>query len=128
LALVGDPRNDVHVFMSQMQLAFLRAHNALVDRLRADGTAEDDVFDEARRALSWHYQWLIVNELLPGLVGQELVDELLASGARRYRPNRQPHIPVEFADAAYRYGHSQIRQLYRIQPDGPLLPVFPDLI
>ena len=32
VALIGDPRNDVHVFMSQMQLAFIRAHNLLVDR------------------------------------------------------------------------------------------------
>ena len=49
-------------------------------------------------------------------------------GARYYRPNGEAFIPVEFADAAYRYGHSQIRQLYRLQPDGPLYPVFPDLI
>ena len=128
LALLGDPRNDTHVFMSQMQVAFIRAHNRLVDRLREDGVAEGDVFDEARRALSWHYQWLIVNDFLPGLVGSELVEELLADGPRFYRPEGAPFIPVEFADAAYRYGHSQIRQLYRLQPDGPLRPVFPDLI
>ena len=128
LALVGDPRNDVHVFMSQMQVAFIRAHNRLVDRLREDGAAEADLFDEARRSLSWHYQWLIVNDFLPGLVGRELVDELLAGGTRHYRPTGSPFIPVEFADGAYRYGHSQIRQLYRLQEGGPLLPVFPDLI
>jgi hypothetical protein len=43
-------------------------------------------------------------------------------------PDGKPFIPLEFADAAYRYGHSQIRQLYQLQPDGPLHPVFPDLI
>jgi hypothetical protein len=128
IALVGDPRNDVHAFMGQMQVAFIRAHNLLVDRLREDGIAEPELFDEARRALCWHYQWLIVNEFLPGLVGSELVDELRASGPRFYRPDGVPFIPLEFADAAYRYGHSQIRQLYRLQPGGPLYPIFPDLI
>ena len=128
LALIGDPRNDVHTFMNQMQVAFIRAHNRVVDRLREDGTAEDGLFDEARRLLGWHYQWLIVNEFLPVLVGPELVAELLAGGPRFYRPDGEPYIPVEFADAAYRYGHSQIRQLYRLRDDGPLLPVFPDLI
>ena len=54
-ALIGDPRNDVHTFMNQMQVAFIRAHNTLVDRLRADGCGEGDLFDEARRALVWHY-------------------------------------------------------------------------
>ena len=42
VALVGDARNDSHLFMNQLQVAFLRAHNLLVDRLRADGDAEAD--------------------------------------------------------------------------------------
>ncbi len=128
VALIGDPRNDVHVFMSQMHVAFIRAHNLLVDRLREDGVAEADLFDEARRALAWHYQWLIVNEFLPCLVGADLVDQVCSDGARFYRPDGEPFIPVEFADAAYRYGHSQIRQLYQLQQGGPLYTVFPDLI
>ena len=128
IALIGDPRNDVHVFMSQMQVAFIRAHNRLVDRLREDGIPEAELFDEARRALSWHYQWVIVNDFLPGVVGRGLVEELLRDGPRHYRPDPEPFVPVEFADAAYRYGHSQVRQLYQLQPGGPRRPVFPDLI
>jgi hypothetical protein len=128
IALLGDPRNDTHVFMSQMQLAFIHAHNSLVDRLRADGVPEGELFEQARRALSWHYQWLIVNDLLPGVIGRELVDELLDDGPRYYHPQQEPFIPVEFADAAYRYGHSQIRQRYQLQPGGPARPFFPDLI
>jgi heme peroxidase len=128
IALVGDPRNDTHVFMSQMQLAFIRAHNSLVDGLRADGVREEELFAEGRRALCWHYQWLIVNDFLPVAVGRELVDELLEDGPRYYHPPAEPFIPVEFADAAFRYGHSQIRQLYRLQPGGPARPLFPDLV
>ena len=128
IALIGDPRNDVHVFMNQMQVAFVRAHNLLVDRLREDGVGEIELFGEARRALTWHYQWVIVNEFLPVLVGSDLVDELVATGARFYRADPTPFIPLEFADAAYRYGHSQIRQLYQLEPGGLLYPVFPDLI
>lgn len=108
--------------------ALHRGAQPLVDRLREDGVAESEVFDDARRALTWHYQWAIVDDFLPLLVGQELVDELLADGARFYRPEGEPYIPVEFADAAYRYGHSQIRQMYQLQAGGPLYPVFPDLM
>ena len=50
IALIGDPRNDVHLFTSQMSVAFIKLHNRLVDRLRATGVAEEDVFEEARRA------------------------------------------------------------------------------
>jgi len=128
LALVGDPRNDVHVFVSQLHLALLKVHNRLVDQLRADGEAEAEVFDAARRATTWHYQWIIVNEFLPLVAGAGLVDALLLEGLRWYRPEGQAWIPLEFADAAYRYGHSQIRRGYRLRADGPALPLFPDLI
>jgi len=127
-AIIVDPRNDSHIFMSQMQVAFIRAHNRLVDRLRADGTAERDLFQEARRELTWHYQWVIVNEFLPQLVGSDLVTRVLDCGPRFYRPEGAPFIPVEFADAAYRFGHSQIRETYVLQPGREAVRFFPDLM
>jgi hypothetical protein len=111
-----------------MHIRFIDAHNLLVDRLREDDIAEADLFDEARRALNWHYQWPILNELLPLLVGAELVEELTEHGPGFYQPDGEPFIPLEFADAGFRYGHSQIRQLYQLQLGGQRYPVFPDLI
>jgi hypothetical protein len=130
LALIGDPRNDVHLFMSQLHLALLKVHNGLVERLREDGIAETDLFDEAARAACWHYQWVIVNDFLPTLVGAELMADIDAHGPRFYKPDgdREPFIPFEFADAAYRYGHSQIRHTYRINAEVDGLSVFPDLV
>jgi hypothetical protein len=128
IALLGDPRNDVHRFISQLHVGMLRAHNLLVDRLREDGVDEADCFDSARRALMWHVQWVIVEEFLPGLVGRPLVDELLDAGRRCYRPEGSPFIPFEFADAAFRYGHGQIRDAYRLNDRADGLAVFPDLV
>ena len=128
VALIGDPRNDSHLFMNQLQVAFLRAHNLLVDRLRAVGEPEASVFDEARFSLTWHYQWVLLYDFLPSLIGAELAARLLDGGGERYRPDGEPFIPFEFADAAYRYGHAQIRHRYRINDRQPELPVFPDLI
>jgi hypothetical protein len=127
-ALIADPRNDSHIFMSQMQVAFIRAHNRLVDRLRADGADEHNLFEDARRALTWHYQWVIVNEFLPLLAGRDLVKTILTCGPRFYRPDSAPFIPVEFADGAYRYGHSQIRETYVLRPGGEAVRFFPDLM
>ncbi|OLE21218.1 MAG: peroxidase [Catenulispora sp. 13_1_20CM_3_70_7] len=127
IALIGDPRNDVHAFMTGLQLAFIRAHNHLVDRLRGDGVAESDLFEDARLALVWHYQWVILHDFLPTLVGPELTTSVLNNGPRFYRPHGEPFIPVEFADAAYRYGHSQIKADYQLQEGGRRFPVFPDL-
>jgi hypothetical protein len=127
-ALVGDPRNDVHVFISQLHLGLLHAHNHIVDRLREDGVDDDECFDAARRATLWHYQWVIVEDFLLTLIGQELLDELKDPDRRHYRSDGQPIIPFEFADAAFRYGHGQIRHRYVLQDGGGEYSVFPDLV
>jgi len=127
-AVIADPRNDSHIFMSQMQVAFIRAHNRIVDRLRGGGADERTLFQAARLALTWHYQWVIINEFLPQLVGSDLVTAILTDGPRFYRPEGAPYIPVEFADAAYRYGHSQIRETYVLRPGRDAVRFFPDLM
>jgi hypothetical protein len=115
--------------MSQLHVAVLHLHNGLVDQLRADGVAEMELFAEARRTATWHYQWVLLEDFLPRVVGAELAGELLAGGARHYRPDPgAAWIPLEFADAAYRYGHSQVRERYRVNRDAEPAPLFPDLL
>ena len=128
IAIIGDPRNDSHMLMSQLHLAMLKAHNAFVDEARLSGIAADRVFDEAARQLRWHYQWIVLNEFLPALVGQSLVDQVLREGPQWFRPGHGGFIPLEFADAAYRYGHSQIRHRYRLNSQTDPVPLFPDLL
>jgi Animal haem peroxidase len=128
MAIIGDPRNDSHVFMSQMHLAFVRAHNRFVDRARAQGVPQAEVFDTAARELRWHYQTAVLREFLPRLVGAALVEDVLTRGRRFYTPNGVAFIPLEFADGAYRYGHSQIRHLYVVNDSNRTWSIFPDLI
>ncbi len=128
IAVIGDPRNDSHMLMSQLHLTMLKAHNAFVDRARLSGVADDRVFDEAARQLRWHYQWVVLNEFLPALVGSELVDRVLREGPRWFRPEHSGFIPLEFADAAYRYGHCQIRHRYLLNLRTDPVPLFPDLL
>jgi Animal haem peroxidase len=128
IAIIGDPRNDSHMLISQMHLAILKAHNAFVDEVRVAGTPNDRVFGEAARQLRWHYQWLILNEFLPTLVGETLANNVLRDGPKWFRPAHSGFIPLEFADAAYRYGHSQIRHRYRLNSNSDPVPLFPDLL
>jgi len=124
IALIADPRNDSHLLISQMHLAMLKAHNAFVDEARLAGVADDCVFDEAARQLRWHYQWFVLNEFLPALVGHALAERVLIEGPHWF----QPGIPLEFTGAAYRYGHSQIRQRYRLNRQTDPASLFPDLL
>jgi hypothetical protein len=124
-ALVDDPRNDVHLPISQLHVAFLKFHNAVVDQLRLDGFPAPEIFAQAQQQVWWHYQWIVVSEFLPLSVGTSLVETILTDGPRFYHPAGKVAIPVEFADAAYRFGHSQIRTTYRLNSHATGC-IFPD--
>ena len=126
-ALIADSRNDVHLVISQLHLAFLMFHNRIVDRLHAQGLRGNAAMDDARRLATWHYQWIVIHEFLPLSVGAEMVDGIRRDGHLIYAFKGQPFIPVEFADAAYRFGHPQIRARYRLNDGAAGLAIFPDL-
>lgn len=121
IALVADPRNDSQFLINQLHVAMLHAHNRVTEEMSCD-------FEKARLEMQWTYQWLIINEFLPLLIGRELMNDLLANGCRYYRAEPDAYIPIEFADAAYRYGHSQIRHAYKMNESSDALPVFPDML
>lgn len=118
-AIIADPRNDENLIIAGLQAAVLLFHNKAVDYVikRHPRMDSDDVFREARRLTTWHYQWMIVHEFLPLFIGQELVDEILHRGRKFYRP-KVAFIPVEFQGAAYRFGHTMVRPSYRANLAG----------
>jgi hypothetical protein len=86
------------------------------------------VFGEASRQLRWHYQWTVLHEFLPSLIGEQAAEDARREGSRYFHPGDHVFIPLEFADAAYRYGHAQIRHRYELNAYSGLHPLFPDLL
>jgi hypothetical protein len=111
-ALIGDPRNDENLIVAQLHLALLKFHNQVVERLRAERVPAPRVFSEARRTVTWHYQWMVLHDFLERLVDRDQYRQVQQYGRRFYRLRDEPYIPVEFSVAAYRLGHSMVRQEY----------------
>lgn len=119
-ALIGDPRNDENIIVSQMQSAMLRFHNRMVDRLGSP------TFELTQRMVRWHYQWIVLNDFLPTIIGDETLNKILPHRAKStnplvdppklefYKPKVEGYIPLEFSAAAYRFGHSMVRPIYRM--------------
>jgi hypothetical protein len=116
-AVIADPRNDENLIISRLQAAMLKFHNAVLDQVRAGRLRDQAAFDEARRLVRWHWQWLIVHEFLPQFVGQAMVDDVLRNGLT-IESAGPARIPVEFQTSAYRFGHSMIRPSYRANLAG----------
>jgi len=103
-ALIGDPRNDENTIVSQLHLAFLRAHNAIA-------SIEND-FEKARRSLRQHYQWMVVHDFLKRIADPDIVDATLQANQHYALDGDEFFMPLEFSVAAYRFGHSMIRTAY----------------
>ena len=121
-ALIGDPRNDENVIVSQLHATFLRFHNRVAD-VAAKSHAD---FATVQRLVRWHYQWVVLHDFLPTIVGRETLESVLphlAKGTsilkdkpdlRVFEWKNKPFMPVEFSVAAYRFGHSMVRPIYRL--------------
>ena len=125
-ALLGDPRNDETVIIAGLHCAHILFYNRVVDELsefdlrRFPTARRGDRFNRyvqfliAREVTLWHYQWLLVNEHLPQIAGQAVVNDVLRRGNRLYKPRPgNAFMPIEFGAAAYRFGHSIVRPSYR---------------
>jgi hypothetical protein len=118
-ALIGDPRNDENLIVSQLHQLMLRFHNRVVDELAASSDDPAALFAEAQRRVRWHYQWIVREDFLPLIVGAEAAKVT----PRFYRPGRRPFMPVEFSGAAYRFGHSMVREDYKLNDATPNVPL-----
>ena len=127
-ALLGDPRNDENLILAQLHLALIRFHNRLVE--------EGRTFAEAQRLTRWHWQYLVVNDVLERFVGRDAVERFLVArgpagwGVKRrsYRPKNpnRPMMPLEYSLAAFRFGHSTVRFHYWMNASAGA-PVFADV-
>lgn len=135
-ALIGDKRNDENVIVAQLHTLFLQFHNRL-----ADEHSHWD-FAEIQRQVRWHYQYVVLNDFLRQITSSDVYKYVLPhlSGEGSffehpprlnfYKPHNDAFIPIEFAAAAYRFGHSMVRPIYRLntqltggnQPPDPTCP------
>lgn len=130
-ALLGDPRNDENRVVAGIHSLFIRFHNATVDRVKAANPSmtNANVFATARAEVVARYQEIVMTDYLPTIAGRQTVDAVARKGARGWSTNLRLYntcaqMPVEFSVAAYRFGHSMVRGLYRINNSVERLPVF----
>ncbi len=119
-ALIGDKRNDENVIVSQLHSVFLQFHNRLAD----DHQNLD--FSEIQRKVRWHYQYVVLHDFLYKIARRDVIESVLphlhsgksifedAPRLLFYQPKQDAFMPIEFSTAAYRFGHSMVRPIYRL--------------
>lgn len=134
VALIGDPRNDENTIVGQLHLLFLKLHNKVAAQVASEDTVPIPAkFEEAQRRVRWLYQWVVVHDFVPKIIGDEMFDRLTTLNddgtlkevhTRYYRAKNNAYMPVEFSGAAYRFGHSMIRGIYNLSSSVTDRPIF----
>jgi hypothetical protein len=121
IAIIGDHRNDENLLVAQTHVAFLKFHNKVVDSLKAAGVPDEELFQRASIEVRRHYQWIVLHEFCALLAGANTIRDILRNGRKFYRFRKKPFMPLEFSVAAFRLGHSLVRERYshnRVFPAG----------
>jgi hypothetical protein len=105
--LLADHRNDENLILSQMHCRMICFHNRV---LAALGGGKRN-FEEARALVTRFYHWIILRDFLPRLLDREVLRQVVEE-AQTGPLLAKRRVPVEFTAAAYRFGHSMIRQCY----------------
>lgn len=144
--IIPDPRNNENRILAQLQALFMAAHNDCIDTLTSP-TAQR--FNDCQRLVRWMYQTIVVTDYLPRIVDPATLDVIAQTGGGPPETTKLPSgpdvinlpvysckagnrstaqigIPLEFTVAAFRLGHSQVRETYRLHqqvynPQGELL-------
>ena len=103
--LAGDGRADENPSLTALQTLFVREHNRQVDLLRAADhcLTGEEAYQQARAIVTAEIQHITYSEFLPHLLG-----DLMIGDYQGYDACVDPRMAIEFAGAAYRFGHSTV--------------------
>ena len=121
-AIIPDPRNDENLAVAQTHLAMIRFHNRVIDTTPSS-VPLSNTFVRARRIVTRHYQWMLRTDYLPRICQPGVVNDVFTNGRKAFEvgvaPTDVPTMPIEFAVAAFRLGHSMIRDAYNWNAEFP---------
>lgn len=134
LFLAGDVRANEQIGLTAVHTLFMREHNRVADTLnqRTDlaqlitdagmdpslaADVDEYVYQMSRKAVGAQIQTITYNEFLPLLTGPNSLPAYLG-----YNPTVNATLSNEFANAAYRVGHTLLSpQVQLVDPDGNAL-------
>ena len=125
MVLIGDlqdTRNLDNLILRQLHVVFLKFHNEAIRQLGStppsisgiDNLGPGTLFERAQRLVRWQYQWIVRHDFLPRILHTDVWNHQKQRIPRRPEPGKSYSVPIEFSLAAFRFGHSMVRNAYRL--------------
>jgi hypothetical protein len=125
MVLIGDlqdTRNLDNLILRQLHVVFLNFHNEAIRQLGSnpptitgiENLGPGTLFERAQRLVRWHYQWIVRHDFLPRILHTDVWSHQPRNTVRRPGSGESYAVPIEFSLAAFRFGHSMVRNAYRL--------------
>jgi len=115
--VVADDRSRENLIIRQMVAVFARLHNAAVEQWGPTIKDAGELFEKAHRQTVWQFQYLVVQDYLRSVLDYSVFSEVFEKGNVLFEWKKTFSIPLEFAVAAFRFGHSMVRLNYLLSID-----------
>ena len=113
-----DDRSSENIMLRQVCVLFMKLHNVAVQELPTN-LSPAKRFETARERVRWQYQWLVREDYLFRICAPQIFREVIGNGNRMIDWQTDGFsIPVEFSQAAFRFGHSMVRPAYFLRSHG----------
>jgi hypothetical protein len=122
---LADSRNNENIIVRQVHALFLKLHNLAVIELKGTtpGLRPRDLFAKAQERVRSQYQWLVRHDFLKKICNQTVYQDVIDNGNRRIEWPGGFSIPVEFSQAAFRFGHSMVQAQYDLNRTTRQVPL-----
>jgi hypothetical protein len=111
---LADRRNGENVLVRQIHAMFLKLHNLIASQLPSDLSPKER-FKKGRKETQWQYQWLVRHDFLAQVCNKNVYADVVTKKNHRLDWPGGFAIPVEFSQAAFRFGHSMVRPVYKLK-------------
>ena len=127
--VAGDARVIEQPALTAISTLFLAEHNRIARELKKEleknnflHSDDELIFQETRKIIGALLQKIVYKDYLPTILGTGAIsaNKLHFSGETEYDPNVDPSILNEFSTVAYRFGHSQIANVFDGNSSWPL--------
>ena len=123
--MIPDKRNDNNYILSQFHTLLMIFHNKLFAYYTKNNKSSytpKEIFKLVKKEVKYYWQWIIVNDILPRIVDNDIIEEIFQRGTKIYKPNpvNETFMPYEYINAISKITNYIMPQKYNIAYDYSL--------
>ncbi|WP_226992186.1 peroxidase family protein [Aliiglaciecola lipolytica] len=134
ISLIPDKRNDENWLVAQLHLQFIKLHNKFCD-LDVESKNSYQKFDKSKSKCIQVYRQIIKNDYLKRILSEDVYQFVIDDKSTlrslknwsRETANNSSKLQLIFEKAAFRFGHTMVRESYILRKSSNSIPLRMDI-